>query len=177
MLAELYYKIKNAFPLKKGVFYISISAVSLLVSCAMDVPEDGYEYLVPPVITDCRQDGDYIIIEFRGYNDEYYFDGYNVYISDVSMQKSNVTSYKAVELKGYGSAVPSLPLSPDDYNPAKLREVTAYHYYIYSSDNAEYDKYSFETGTYYIRLASHHRLVGVDEDSVSNQVTVDFNNN
>ncbi len=174
MFTEIHYN-KNAFLYIKGVFYILLLAVSLLLSCAMDVPEDGYDYLAPPVITSCRQDGDYIIIEFRGYNDEYYFDGYNVYVSDVSMQRSHITSYKPVELKGYGSTTPSFPLSPEDYDPDKLREVTTYHYYIYSSDNAAYDKYSFESGTtYYIRLCSHHRLAGVDEDSVSNQFEINF---
>ncbi|MBN2039743.1 MAG: hypothetical protein JW864_06860 [Spirochaetes bacterium] len=141
----------------------------------MGVPEKGYEYLTPPVITDCWQEGDNIILEFRGYNDEYYFDGYNVYVSETSMKRTDVASYKAVELEGYGSTTPSFPLSPDDYDPDNLREVTLYHYYLYLEDTGEYLKYPFSTGTYYIRMCSHHSVLGVSEDAVSNQKTVEFN--
>lgn len=140
----------------------------------MGVPENGYDYLTPPVITRCDQEGGNIIVEFSGYNDEYYFDGYNVYISETSMKRTDVKRYKAVELVGYASTTPSFPLSPDDYDPVEPRKITLYHYYWYLEDTGEYLKYPFSTGTYYIMLCSHHRLKGVNEDGVSNQVTLDF---
>ena len=168
--------LKNRTSLKNTFFTkIIISIISIpIISCAMGVPEKGYDSLTPPLITNCRQDGNNIIVEFRGYNDEYYFDGYNVYISETSMKREDVASYNAVELVNYASTVPSFPMSPDDYDPNLLREVTLYHYYWKLVDTGEYLKYPFSTGTYYIIICSHHRFAGVNDDGVSNQITFDF---
>jgi len=153
--------------------FICFSIISL-ISCSMGVPEKGYEYLTPPVILNCWQEGEYIIVQFSGHNDEYYFDGYNAYVSETSMKRTDIKSYKAVEIDGYGSTVPSFPLSPEDYDFDKIREITLYHYYWYVEDTGEYIPFPFSTGTYYIMLCSHHRISGVDEDGVSNQVSLDF---
>ena len=78
----------------------------------VDVPEKGYEYLAPPVITNHYRNGNKIIIEFIGYNDEYYFDGYNVYVSDSSLNRNAVANYKPVQVEDYPSSTPSFPIPP-----------------------------------------------------------------
>ena len=147
---------------------------SIIISCAMDISDNSYDYLAPPVITDAWQDGDNIIVEFIGYNDEYYFDGYNVYISTSNMSRDSVSSYKPVQIEGYTSSEPSYPVNPEDYDPEKVRTVTLYHYYWYVSDIKEYIPFPFSDGTYYIFLCSHHRFDNVLPEGVSNIITIEF---
>lgn len=154
-----------------------IALISLPITfggCAMDVPEKGYDYLTPPLITDIYQDGDYIIVEFIGYNEEYYFDGYNVYVEAISLNRDQINSYKPVQVteSGYASADPSYPLSPDDYDPTLIRRITLYHYYI--QNEGRYEKSPFSEGAYFVLLCSHHRLGYLYPEAVSNQVSVDF---
>lgn len=154
-------------------FTLPLVSISGISSCALDIPDKAYEYLAPPVITALYQDPDdmeKIIVEFTGYNDEYYFDGYNVYISTTSMNRNNIQSYKPVQVDGdnYASAVPSFPMSPDDYNPDITRTISLYHYWVVNEGN--YEPYPFASGTaYYVLLCSHHRYNGVVPESVSNQ--------
>ena len=142
--------------------------------CAIDIPAKSSEYLVAPVITSCERVGDKIIINFIGYNNEYYFDGYNVYVSDSSLNSEGVAKLKPVQIEGYPSAEPSFPLSPDDYDPEKIRTITLYEYYLVMTDgtNVEFIPYPFSSGTtYYIFLCSHHRLGYVLPEGVSNMVS------
>lgn len=160
---------------KRRKTIITIAAVAILsLSCAMDVPEKGYDYLAPPLITNIYQDGDYIIVEYVGYNDEYYFDGYNVYVAPTSLNRSLINTYKPVEVaeSGFASAEPSYPLSPDDFDPLKTRTLTLFHYYEQIEDL--YAQNPFSPGTYYVLLCSHHRLGYVLPESVSNQMSLDF---
>lgn len=161
---------------KIAILYIILCVYSsFTISCAMDVPEKGYEYLAPPYIISCEQEGNNIIVEFRGYNDEYYFDGYNFYVSTTSMSRSLITSYKPVQVDEYASSTPSYPLSPDDYDPENVRRATLYHYYWHVEDTGEYIQFPFSAGTtYYIYMCSHHRLGYLFEEGVSNQQQVEF---
>lgn len=149
------------------------SAVILIILnmyCAIDVPEEASEYLAPPVISSCERSGKKIIIKFSGYNDEYYFDGYNVYVSNSSLNRELVAAYRPVQIEGYPSAEPSFPVNPEDYDPVKTREIVLYQYYWLS--DGEYIPYPFsDEDTYYIFLCSHHRLGSVLPGGVSNQVT------
>jgi hypothetical protein len=151
-----------------------IAVIILSLGCAMDVPEKGYDYLTPPFITGIYQDGDHIVVTYIGYNDEYYFDGYNVYVSPTSLNKSLIESYKPVQVAetGYASSEPSYPLSPDDFDPSQTRTLTLDRYYVQNGD--QYEQYPFSSGTYYVLLCSHHRLGFVLPESVSNQVSIDF---
>ncbi len=159
---------------------IYIALIFLLlnnINCAMDIPEKSYDYLAPPLITSCRLDNKNIIINFIGYNNEYYFDGYNAYVSDSSMNRNYITSYKAVQIEGFPSAVPSYPLSPDDYDPDKERTLTLYQFSrkIEEGNTVEYVLFPFETdSTYYIFLCAHHRDNIVLEEGVSNQKVFSF---
>lgn len=154
--------------IKYGVIILLIIVIS---DCAVDIPENSGDYLVAPVITSCERQGDKIIIHFKGYNDEYYFDGYNVYVSDSSLNSEYVSKYKAVQIEDYPSSVPSFPLSPDEYNPEKTRTITLYQYYWLS--DGEYIPYPFSPETtYYIFLCSHHKQGYVLPDGVSNQVSL-----
>jgi hypothetical protein len=165
----------NTIIKRKKTFITICTAVTILsLSCAMDIPEKGYDYLAPPLITDIYQDGDNIIVKYIGYNDEYYFDGYNVYVAPISLNRSLINTYKPVEVdeSGYASSEPSYPLSPDDFDPSKTRTLTLYHYYVQSG--SEFVKFPFSTGTYYVLLCSHHRLGYVLPESVSNQMSLDF---
>lgn len=159
---------------KKTIITICTAVTILSSSCAMDVPEKGYDYLAPPLITNIYQDGDNIIVEYIGYNDEYYFDGYNVYVAPISLNRSLINTYKPVQVEesGYASCEPSYPLSPDDFDPLKTRTLTLYHYYVQIEDR--YEPNPFSPGTYYVLLCSHHRLGYVLPESVSNQMSVDF---
>ncbi|MCU0821476.1 MAG: hypothetical protein MUC95_03255 [Spirochaetes bacterium] len=144
--------------------------IALLPACAIDIPANSSEYLVAPVITNCERQGDKIIIKFSGYNNEYYFDGYNVYVSDSSLNSEYVSRLKPVQIEGYPSAEPSYPLSPEDYDPEKTRTITLYQYYWLS--DGEYVPYPFSPDTtYYIFLCSHHRQGYVLPEGVSNQVS------
>lgn len=156
--------------LRKIKYTVSGIAILFLYSkCAMDIPENSSEYLLAPVITSCERAGDKIIINFIGYNNEYYFDGYNVYVSDHSLNSEGVATLKPVQIEGYPSAVPSFPLSLDDYDPEKTRTITLYQYYWVS--DGEYVPYPFSSDTtYYIFLCSHHRQGKVLPEGVSNQV-------
>ncbi len=149
------------------------SAIAILpLACSVDIPENSSEYLVAPVITSFVRQGDRIIIDFIGFNQEYYFDGYNVYVSDSSLNAEYVAKYKAVQVEGYASSEPSFPLGPEDYDPAKTRNITIYQYY-WASDG-EYIPYPLSTETtYYIFLCSHHRQGTVLPDGVSNQVVAE----
>jgi hypothetical protein len=152
--------------IKSAIFCIIIALYS---TCAVDIPENSSEYLVAPVITSCERSGNKIIIKFTGYNNEYYFDGYNVYVSDSSLNSAYVAQYKPVQVEGYPSSEPSFPLSPDDYDPGKTRTVTLYQYY-WASDG-EYVPYPFSPDTaYYIFICSHHRQGYVLPEGVSNQI-------
>lgn len=152
------------------LMFISLAGIS---ACSMDIPEKAYEYLAPPVITALYQDTadrEKIIVDFIGYNDEYYFDGYNVYVSTTSMNRNNIAKYKPVQIagEGFASSVPSFPLSPDDYDPGITRRIYLYHYWI--DNEGTYEPYPFTSGTaYYILLCSHHRYNSVVPESVSNQ--------
>ncbi len=163
---------------KKSIPLYIILLTSLFVTphCAMDVPENGYEYLAPPVIHSCEQSGNKIEVTFRGYNNEYYFDGYNVYVSSGSMNRDSVASYKSVQIEDCASCMPSFPLSPDEYNhdnPGEPRSIILYHYYL--EIDGEYVPFQFEGNTtYYIFLCSHHRVVDVLPEGVSNQVSITF---
>ena len=161
---------------KNRAFLTAVNIVILLSlsGCAMDVPEKGYDYLTPPLITDIYQEGDNIIVKFIGYNDEYYFDGYNVYVSTTSLNRDLINTYKPVQVaeSGYASSEPSYPLNPDDFDPTKTRTVTLYHYYVQCE--GKYEPCPFSEGTYYVLLCSHHRLDYIMPESVSNQVSIIF---
>ncbi|MDY6932846.1 MAG: hypothetical protein SVZ03_01325 [Spirochaetota bacterium] len=161
----------------KNMIFILFLLSHLFHSCAMDAPEKGYDYLAPPVITNAFQsqmDNKKIVVEFRGYNNEYYFDGYNIYISTSNMNRNNIRSYKYVQVDGYTSAEPSFPLSPEEYDPDLTREAILYHYYRDVEDMGDIP-FPFEEGTtYYILLCSHHRFGEIFPEGVSNQVSVEF---
>ncbi len=164
----------NTIKSRKCYIFLLFSILVSFYSCALDIPEEGFDNLAPPVITGMSRDGNNIILQFQGNNDEYYFDGYNVYVSTTYMQRVSVSSYKPVQVLGYGSATPSFPLSPEDNNPTLTRRMTLYQYYLYQSDTGDYAPMPFSSGTYYIMLCSHHRLLGVNEDGVSNQEQITF---
>jgi hypothetical protein len=148
----------------------------LFFSCALDVPEDAFDYLAPPVIT-CRLSGvsgdTDIYVDFTGKNNEYYFDGYNVYVSDTDMHMltASVASFKPVQVDepGYASATPSYPLEPS----GSLRSGTIKLNEYWRTDDLY--PYPFVSGTpYYIILCSHHKLLGVRQDGCSNQQRIIF---
>ncbi len=161
----------------KILIYITLIFLPLnTINCAMDIPEKSYDYLAPPLITSCTWYNENIIINFIGYNNEYYFDGYNAYVSDNRMYITSITSYKAVQVEGLPSAVPSYPLSPDDFNPGKERTLTLYQFAREIEDN-NYVLFPFETdSTYYIFLCAHHRDGDsyLHEEGVSNQKVFSF---
>lgn len=149
-----------------GIFSLFV----MISSCAMGVPEKGYDYLAPPMIIDIQQEKKNIIIHFQGYNNEYYFDGYNIYISTTRINEQQISSLQPIKIKesGYSSCIPSYPLSPNDYNPDNVRSATLYHYYVESEGGPV--PYPFSDGPYFILLCSHHRLDGVLPEGVSNQM-------
>jgi hypothetical protein len=162
--------------LKSLYKYLLVSLFFIFYSCALDIPEDAFEYLAPPAIT-CRLSGvsgdPDIYIDFTGKNNEYYFDGYNVYVSDTAMLSASVTTYNRVYVDepGYYEALPSYPLKPSGSQSGtiKVRE--------YWVDNDLNNMNSFEPGTrYYIMLCSYHHLSPyVRQDGCSNQVSIIFN--
>ncbi|MFH0977361.1 MAG: hypothetical protein V1874_16400 [Spirochaetota bacterium] len=151
--------------------YITLAFFLFTASCAFDVPEDAFDYLVPPVIVSLEQkagDTEHIYINFRGYNKEYYFQGYNVYVSDKPLLRTHIYEYKAVEVDepDCASAVPSYPLSPDDYNPALLRTIKVRQYWC--SDNSALPCTFVNGTTYYVLMCSYHQLLHVTVDAASN---------
>jgi hypothetical protein len=164
-------KIKTTILRRYCISILIILTISL-GSCSLDLPENGSDYLAPPVIIDCSQDGDTIIVQFQGSNNEYYFDGYDVFVSTTYMQRASVGSYRRVQISGYASTIPSFPLSPDDYDPSLTRSMTLYQYNQYQIDTGEFSTIPFSNGTYYIMICSHHRYLGVNENGVSNQVQI-----
>ena len=159
---------------------MALAVLATGARCAMDVPPRGYDYLTPPIITSLEQrtvqDGSDTILEievrFIGYNNEYYFDGYNVYVSPNSMNRDLIESYRPVPIgeHGYSMATPSYPLGPDDYDPKVERRMTL-RYYAMANDDV-YTLYAFGPYTYYVMLCSHHREGLVYPESVSNQVAI-----
>ena len=147
------------------LIFILIITIIPFVNCSTEIPEDAFDYLAPPFIISATQNGEFIDVHFQGTNNEYYFDGYNAYVSITTMLRPTVPALKAVQVKDCGSCIPSRPLPSGTYNMT----IKLYHYY-----NTEGDPMPFSTGTYYIRLASHHRLLGVNEDGVSNEKTINF---
>jgi hypothetical protein len=164
----------NFVKLVKLIILLFISITVAFNSCSLDLPEEGLDYLVPPVINSCYQDGENIIVQFTGDNSEYYFDGYDVFVSETNLYKASVGSYRRVQVLGHASATPSFPLSPEDNNPALTRSITLYQYNQYQIDTGEYSPIPFSSGMYYIMLCSHHRFLGVNEDGASDQVEVNF---
>jgi len=168
-LNRLFLQWRNLIKIKSVVFILSL----IYHGCSTEIPDKAYDYLAPPLITSYECINDKIKIDFIGYNDEYYFDGYNVYVSDSSLAKTYVTSYKPVQVEDFPSAEPSFPLSPEDYDPEKTR--TLYLYQFFRKIEGEYVPFTFEDGVAYnIFLCSHHRQGTVYEEGVSNQVSVVF---
>lgn len=159
--------------MKYSYKYIFPVILIILHSCATDIPEDAFDYLAPPVIS-CRLvpgDNDHIYVDFTGSNNEYYFDGYNVYVSETQMLRTSVGSYKHVQVDepGFASATPSYPLSPDPPQSGTIR-LNQYWCPDYPDTPCTFA----DNVTYWIMLCSHHRYSGVNEDGVSNQVSITF---
>jgi hypothetical protein len=144
--------------------------VILFTSCALDIPEDAFDYLAPPIIS-CYQvpgDTEHIYVTFVGYNKEYYFQGYNVYVSDTQMLRASVASYTPVQvdMPGYASAIPSYPLPPTG---SQTGTIILDQYWC-----ADGSKCPFDNATYWIMLGSYHQILKVMEAGVSNQVSINF---
>jgi hypothetical protein len=137
---------------------------SAFQSCAADIPEDATDYLNPPVITGVTQNGEHIYVTFTGYNNEYYFQGYNVYVYDTKMLSASVSSYThaQVDMPGYASATPSYPLYPTGPQSGTLKL------------NQDSNTNSFQNATYWIMMGSYHQYLKVKEEAVSNQVSINF---
>jgi hypothetical protein len=147
----------------KPLFY-TLFIIFLLTSCALDIPEDAFDYLAPPTITGVTKDNEHIYVTFAGFNNEYYFQGYNVYVSDTKMLRASVASYTPVQvdMSGYASAIPSYPLHPTGSQSGTI------------TLDQDSNKNPFGNATYYIMLGSYHQYFKVREDGVSNQVLITF---
>jgi hypothetical protein len=163
--------------MKRILKYYFIIIFFIFSSCALDVPEDAFDYLAPPVIT-CGLSGvsgdTDIYVNFTGKNNEYYFDGYNVYVSETKMLPVSVASYNAVYVDEpyHSGTIPSYPLEPSvsiRTGTIKLRE-----FWI---NNELGNPSAFVPGnTYWIMLGSYNHLTKtVMYDGVSNQVSIIFN--
>ncbi len=155
-------------------FFSLLFIFFLWLSCAVDVPENATDYLAPPVITNVYQnagDTERIYVDFYGSNNEYYFEGYNVYVLDQEMLRASVASYTPVQvdLPGYASAIPSYPMQPSDSQTGTITIIL--NQYLRSDGNI----YPFENNVrYWIMLGSYHKYLKVREHGVSNQVSILF---
>jgi hypothetical protein len=141
--------------------------IFLLLSCALDIPEDAFDYLNPPSIS-CYQlpgDTEHIYINYTGYNKEYYFDGYNVYVSDTQMLRSSIGTYSPIPVTA--EIPPTYPLPPTGAQSGTI--------IVDRFRSTDGDTYPFVNNVkYWIMLCSHHRQLGVNEYGVSNQISITF---
>ncbi len=107
------------------LFLVLFSSI-LLYSCGIDVPEIETKLKTPLGLTTLSTPSNTIILEWWGYNDEEYFSGYVIFISQNYDEIADITKppSQKPKLLNENNTVPTISLSPATY-PRLIRvEIT-----------------------------------------------------